>query len=237
MSGTTRTTARRPLLSNFVCKTVMAVTGLIFSAFVLVHMFGNLKVYLGAEHFNDYAHWLREAFEPVLPYEGLLWVLRLALLASLAGHVTCAALLWRRARVARGPMRRRHVGWRSFTARTMPVTGVVLLFFVIFHVLDLTTGTAPAASGAFEAATVDTSHAYENLVASFQRPLAGLFYALAMIALGLHVAHGLWAAANDLGATGRRFRQVAVIISGVVALVIMLGNISIPIFVLIGVVK
>ncbi|WP_166788224.1 hypothetical protein [Cryobacterium glaciale] len=102
MSSTARTNARRPLLSNFVCKTVMAVTGLIFSAFVLVHMFGNLKVFLGAGHFNDYAQWLREAFEPVLPYEGLLWVLRLALLASLAGHVTCAALLWRRARCERG---------------------------------------------------------------------------------------------------------------------------------------
>ncbi|MFC5930536.1 succinate dehydrogenase [Cryobacterium melibiosiphilum] len=236
--GGRSTSARRhPLLSTFWCKIVMAVTGLIFSAFVLVHMFGNLKVYQGAEHFNAYAAWLRAAFEPVLPHEGLLWVLRLVLLASLTGHVVCAAILWRRARLARGPFRRRHLPLRSFTARTMPVTGLVLLFFVVFHVLDLTTGTSPAASDSFAAATTDSSHAYENLIASFQRPEVGVFYALAMIVLALHVAHGIWTAAHDLGATGRRLRATLVAASGVIALVILIGNISIPILVLLGVLQ
>lgn len=228
---------KRPLLSNFTLKLVMAVTGVIFSLFVLVHMIGNLKVYQGAEHFNAYAVWLRTLLEPLFPYEGILWVLRIVLLACLVGHVGGAAILVARARKARGPFRRRRMPLRSFLARTMPVTGAVLLLFVIFHLLDLTTGTRPAASASFEHGSVETSHAYENLVASFQRPEVALFYVLAMVILGMHVAHGLWTATNDLGATGKRVRAVALAGSGLLALAVMVGNISIPVAVLLGVVQ
>lgn len=228
---------RRPLLSNFALKIIMAVTGLVFAGFVLVHMIGNLKVYQGAEHFNAYAVWLRTLLEPLFPYEGVLWALRIVLLACLVGHVGGAAMLVARARRARGPFRRKRLPMRSFLARTMPVTGVVLLLFVIFHLLDLTTGTRPAASASFEHGTVDTSHAYENLIASFQRPEVALFYILAMVLLGMHLAHGLWTAAHDLGATGKRLRAIAVAVAGILAIAIMLGNISIPVAVLLGVVQ
>lgn len=228
---------KKPLLSNFTLKLVMAATGVIFSLFVLVHMVGNLKVYQGPEHFNAYAIWLRTLFEPLFPYEGILWMLRIVLLACLVGHVGGAAILVARARKARGPFRRRRMPLRSFLARTMPVTGAVLLLFVIFHLLDLTTGTRPAASASFEHGSVETRHAYENLVASFQRPEVALFYVLAMVILGMHVAHGLWTATNDLGATGKRVRAVALAASGLLALAVMVGNISIPVAVLLGVVQ
>ena len=110
---------------------------------------GNLKAYTGAESFNHYAHCLREVLYPFLPREGLLWGLRIVLLLALVVHVGAAAHLWRRGRRARGPHRARARGWRSFTARTMPVTGLVLLGFIVFHILDLTTGTSPAATVAF----------------------------------------------------------------------------------------
>ncbi|WP_234407203.1 succinate dehydrogenase cytochrome b subunit [Microterricola viridarii] len=228
---------RRPLLSNFALKIIMAVTGLVFAGFVLVHMIGNLKVYQGPEHFNAYAVWLRTLLEPLFPYEGVLWALRIVLIVCLVGHVGGAAMLVARARRARGPFRRKRLPMRSFLARTMPVTGVVLLLFVIFHLLDLTTGTRPAASASFEHGTVDTSHAYENLIASFQRPEVALFYILAMVLLGMHLAHGLWTAAHDLGATGKRLRAIAVAVAGILAIAIMLGNISIPVAVLLGVVQ
>ena len=80
----------------------MALTGTVFALFVLVHMIGNLKVYQGPEAFNSYAHWLRNAFYPVLPYEGLLWILRVVLLASVIAHIVCALILKSRARRARG---------------------------------------------------------------------------------------------------------------------------------------
>ncbi|MDO5367934.1 MAG: succinate dehydrogenase, partial [Kocuria sp.] len=129
----------RSRFSSVAAKYIMAITGLIFSAYVLVHMIGNLKVYQGPEAFNSYAHWLRNAFYPVLPYEGLLWILRVVLLVSVLAHIVCALILKARARRARGGARapsirrRRGLGLSVFAGRSMLVTGVVLLLFVIFH--------------------------------------------------------------------------------------------------------
>lgn len=215
----------------------MAGTGTVFALFVVAHMVGNLKVYTGPEHFNAYAHWLRTLLEPLLPYEGVLWFLRVVLALCLVGHLWCATVLWGRARRARGSFRRKRPDWRSFSARSMPVTGVVLLLFLIFHILDLTTGTSPAASSSYAATTTARSPAYENLVASFDRPWVSAFYVLAMVVLGMHLAHGLWAVVNDLGVTGQRVRRVAAIASGAVAAVVFVGNASIPLAVLTGVVR
>ncbi|WP_083914432.1 succinate dehydrogenase cytochrome b subunit [Nocardia concava] len=223
--------------SSVTLKLVMAGTGIVFALFVLVHMIGNLKVYLGAEHFDEYAHWLRTLFEPLLPYEGTLWIFRVVLLSCLIAHVGSAVLLTGRAHRARGRFRRKGLGLRSFTARTMLVSGLVLLLFIIFHILDLTVGARPFASDEFEDATRTTSYAYDNLIASFERPAVGAFYLLAMAVLGAHLIHGLWTAVNDLGITGQRLRQVCVAIGGVLALAVMVGNMTIPIAVWTGVVS
>lgn len=226
------TSSGRRRASHHTLKLVMAVTGVLFVAFVVVHMIGNLKVYAGPEGFNDYAHWLREAFAPLLPYEGLLWMLRVVLVVALVLHVWCAAVLWARARRARGrhraPLRR-----TSALARTMPLTGVALLAFVVFHILDLTTGHAGAES--FQGPTVDESFAYQNLVASFERPASAIAYIVAMLALAAHVLHGVWMAAHDLGVTGKQSRAVVKVLAGVAAIALLVGNASIPVAVLVGV--
>ncbi len=228
---------RAPRPSNLTCKLVMAVTGTVFALFVVVHMVGNLKVYTGSEHFNAYAHWLRTLLEPLLPYEGVLWFLRVVLAFCLLGHLWCASVLWRRARRARGSFRCNRPDWRSFSARSMPVTGIVILLFVVFHLLDLTTGTGPAASSSYAPTTASSSLAYENLVASFERPWVSAFYVLAMVVLGMHLAHGLWAVVNDLGVTGHRARRFAVVASGSAAAVVFVANASIPLAVTVGIVR
>ncbi|TDL44380.1 succinate dehydrogenase cytochrome b subunit [Kocuria rosea] len=221
--------------SNVTAKLIMAVTGGVFAAYVLVHMIGNLKIYQGAEHFNDYAHWLRTAFEPVLPSEGLLWIVRGVLLLCLVAHVYCSTVLVVRARRARGAHRRRGLGREAFTARTMPATGVILLLFVVFHVLDLTLGAQPVAPGDFRAATATSSDAYANLVASFARPPVALFYVLAMLALAAHLVHGIVSMVVDLGiAGGPRFWRVLRLVALVTGLGVALGNITIPVAVLTG---
>lgn len=223
-------------MPSWALKVVMAVTGTLFALFVFVHMIGNLKVFTGAEHFNEYAHWLRTVLEPFLPYEGLLWILRIVLLVSLVGHVWAGAVLWRRSRVSRGPHRRKGLrGMRSFSARSMPVTGVVLLGFIVFHVLDLTVGAEPVAPESFQGPTHEQTFAYENLIASFERPVAAGFYIVALLALFFHLAHGLWTVVNDLGATGKRTRAVGAAVGGILALAVLLGNILIPVAVLTGV--
>lgn len=234
----TRRPNRRPVVSSTAAKYAMALTGAVFALFVLVHMIGNLKVYQGPEHFNAYAHWLHTLLEPLLPYEGFLWIFRAFLLLCLVVHVGCATMLARRARAARGPRRRRGLrSLSSFTARTMLVTGVVLLLFVVFHVLDLTSGVGVASDG-FRQASETQSYAYQNLVASFRRPGAALVYVVAMLCLFLHLAHGLWAAVFDLGfAVPRTAQKWVLLLSGLFGLVVMLGDITIPIAVLTGLVR
>lgn len=248
MSAPTRDTARSsasrehrrvPRLSSVTAKFVMAATGTVFALFVVAHLLGNLKVYLGAEHYDDYGHWLRTLGEPLLPYSGVLWILRAILALCVLGHVGCGAMLWLRARKARGPFKRRNLGWgiRTFSARTMPVTGIVLGLFIVIHILDLTTGTAPVASSGFDPGTTSTSAAYENLVASLDRPVVASIYLVAMTVLGLHLLHGLWSAVNDFGVTGQRGRKAATIVGGTLAALIFVGNASIPVAVLTGVVS
>ena len=117
----------------------------------------------------------------------------------------------------------------------MPTTGVVLLLFLVFHVLDLTLGARPAAPDVFQAATPEASSAYANVIASFSRWPASLVYILAMLALAAHLIHGIVAMVADLGiAGGPRFWGVLKLIALVLGLVIAIGNITIPLAVLTG---
>ena len=229
--------ARKPQtykVSNFALKMIMAVSGLMFAAFVFIHMFGNLKAFQGAEAYNYYSHWLREAFYPFLPKGSVLWALRIALLVGIVGHVSSAFMLTSRAHKARGSHRRKGMPIKSFTARTMLVSGIVILGFAIFHISDLTLGIAGAEG--FQHSTADETFAYQNMVASFQRPVVAIFYMIALLTLWAHLAHGLWTVVNDFGVTGPRLRSVLLVIGGVFALLVMAGNIFIPLLVMLGVI-
>ena len=124
---------------------LIMVTGLIFG-YVIVHMLGNLKIFIGREDFNAYALFLRTMGQPIVPGETVLWIFRIVLLVSLILHVYGAFALHGRSRQSRGKFRRQGMvsSWNTFTARTMIITGVVLLAFIIFHILDLTIGAAVA---------------------------------------------------------------------------------------------
>lgn len=224
----------KPGFPSWAMKLTMAVTGIIFGLFVLVHMVGNLKVYTGADHFNEYAHFLREVGEPLIPREGLLWIARVVLLVALVLHVWCAFALKKRSRESRGAFKRtgKVSGLNTFTASSMLGTGMVLLLFIIFHILDLTIGAEPAATNVFE-----HGEAYANLVSSFERPGVAIFYILCMVVLFLHLSHGIWTASSDLGITGHRTRQVMLWIAYLLPAIVMIGNISIPLMVMFGVVS
>lgn len=236
-AAATPPTTRPPRPSNVTLKVTMALTGTVFALFVLVHMIGNLKVYTGSEHFDAYAHWLRTLLEPLLPYEGMLWIFRAVLLACLGAHVAASFVLIGRSHKARGRFRRKRMSWKRLPATLMPYTGLILLVFIVFHILDLTTGTRPAASDSYVATTEQESHAYHNLVESFQRWPVALFYIVVMALLGLHLVHGLWSVVNDLGATGKRVRQAGAAMAWLLAAAVAIGNITIPIAVLTGLVS
>lgn len=225
---------RRHRLPSWGLKSAMAISGLLWVAFVAIHLFGNLKVFQGADSFNHYAAWLREAFSPLLPKEFLLWALRIALVVSLVIHVGAAALVWARGRRARGGHAVAKRGFASWSAWLMPLTGAVLLLFLAIHLLDLTLGVAPVAAAEFMHPADGVAHAYQNLIASFRRPLMAWFYVAVMVLLSLHIAKGFGTLAVDLGVMGRRLRAALAAVGGLLAIAIMLGNAAIPILVQTG---
>lgn len=214
----------------------MAITGLIFGAFVLFHMVGNLKIYLpdyddGTAQIDVYGQFLREFGYPLLPHGSFLWMFRIVLLACLLFHVYGAFALHGRSSRFRGKFKRTNLmgGINSFATRTMLITGIILLAFVIFHILDLTMGVAPAAPEEFVHGNIK-----DNMIATFSRWPVTIWYIIAMVALFFHLCHGIWLAVSDLGVTGRRTRAVMVAIAYIVPAIVVLGNIVMPLTIALG---
>jgi succinate dehydrogenase / fumarate reductase cytochrome b subunit len=214
-------------------KAVMAVTGFLLFGFVVGHMLGNLKVYQGEAKFNAYAVWLREAGSPVLGHEQLLWVARVILLAATALHVTAAVQLTQMSYAAR-PVRygKKRAIEATYASRTMRWGGVIITLFVIYHLLHFTLGAVGFAPGQYASMSV-----YRNVVNGFSAWSVSAFYIAAMVALGLHMYHGVWSMFQTLGVNTAGgdpvFRGVAIVSS----LAVVLGNISIPVSVLAGLVR
>ena len=211
-------------------KAVMAVTGVILFGFVLLHMVGNLKIYLGAVHMNEYAHWLRALGTPAVPETGVLWIARLILLAAVALHIHSAVTLTAMNRAARP------VGYRdrdylaaSYAARTMRWGGVIILLFVIYHLLHLTTGDAHP--------NFVKDDVYYNVVSGLQVWWVAAFYIIANLALGFHLYHGLWSMFSSVGWTHPKYAAWRRTFATTFAVVVTAGNISFPLAILSGLVR
>lgn len=211
-------------------KILMAVTGLILYGFVIGHMIGNLKVYMGPAAFNHYAEGLRTFGGPFFARGQLLWIVRLVLIFSLGVHVVAAVKLWLKSKRARKQGYKKYDGLEfSYASRTMLWGGIAVLAFVIFHLLDLTFG---AVNPAFI-----PGDAYHNFVSTFQRIPVSIAYIAAMIPLGLHLYHGFWSMLQTLGANNPKYNRLRRPIAGVLSALIVLGNISFPVSVMLGIVK
>jgi succinate dehydrogenase / fumarate reductase cytochrome b subunit len=221
----------RAARSTITLKIAMALSGLIFLAFVITHMYGNLKAFSGHDAYNIYADHTRSVGEPVLPRGGLLWLIRVALVSSLVVHVYSAAALWRRARNARTTryVMKKNIA-STLSSRMMRWGGLTLLLFIVWHMLNFTIGKVNVQGG-------PTDDPYNLLVDSFDTWWLTLVYLVAMAALGMHLRHGVWSAAQTLGltnsATSRRNANALAVLT---AVVIAGGFSLVPIFVLAGVI-
>jgi succinate dehydrogenase / fumarate reductase cytochrome b subunit len=216
-------------------KYVMAITGIGMMLFVLGHMIGNLKMYLGESDLNEYAEFLKRLAYPLAPKESVLWIFRLGLITMLALHLHAAWSLTRLNRHARSVKYQsaRDYQMANFASRSMRWTGLLVLAFIVWHLLDLTFGVVNTvgASGEFVRAEV-----YANVVRSFERVPVAIFYVLANLALGVHLYHGAWSIFQSLGFANPRFNQWRRAFATGFAALIVVGNVSFPIAVLAGVV-
>jgi succinate dehydrogenase / fumarate reductase, cytochrome b subunit len=204
-------------------KALMAVTGAILFAYVFVHMLGNLQVFAGPEQINRYASLLHLAPQ-------LLWTARIVLLVAVGVHVIAGAQLFLLAREAR-PVR--YEDFRptasSAASRTMIWSGLLILGFVVYHVLDLTVGVA---NPAFHEGDV-----YHNVLATFGRAVGVIVYVVAMVALGFHLWHGLWSMFQSLGFSNRRVAPGIQRFAVAMAVILTLGFSAIPMAVIVGIVR
>ena len=214
---TVATRKRRAWTTTVFVKQLMAISGIVFVLFLLFHSYGNLKMFLGQEAYDHYAHWLKEeAFVPIFPHGGFIWVFRAAMVLMLVIHIWAAAVTWKRSRRAR---RSAYVVKRSaadaYAARTMRMTGVLLFFLIVFHILHFTTGT-------IRTGFVADSTPYERMVATFQNPLMVVVYLIFVGLAALHVSHGFWSAFQSLGWVRSGTRKFMEVLSGLVGALIFL---------------
>ncbi|MCG6493779.1 succinate dehydrogenase cytochrome b subunit [Kitasatospora sp. A2-31] len=210
-------------------KAVMAVSGLVMLLYLVAHMLGNLKIFFGPDELNGYAHWLRTLGEPFLRYEWFLWIARAGLLAAVVLHGVSAYQLSRRDIAAR-PSKYVHKRRRaSYATRTMRWGGVILGLFIVWHILDLTTLTVNP--------NAEHGKPYQNIVASFSNWYSCVIYVVAMLAVGLHIRHGFWSAAQTLGASNARREKALKLAANGLALVLTVGFLSVPVAVMTGVVS
>lgn len=206
-------------------KVVMAVSGVILIGFVFVHMIGNMQLYLGPEALNHYAAFLRTFL-----HGAGIWIFRAVLLTAVGLHVWAATTLTLDSWAARPQGYRL---WQAkdstYASRTLRWGGVILALFLVYHLLHLTIG---GAHPDFREGDV-----YHNVVAGFQVWYASAIYIVAMIALGLHLDHGVWSLCQTLGLQHPRYKRYVRLFARGFAILVVAGNISFPIAVLTGVVR
>jgi succinate dehydrogenase / fumarate reductase cytochrome b subunit len=214
------TAAGRFFASSIGKKVVMAVTGFALVGFVVAHMLGNLLVYLGPAALNGYAESLRH-------YPALLWAARIGLLVAAALHVWAAYSLTMMNRAAR-PEGYRETERResTYASRTMRWSGVFLLLFVVYHLMHMTWGNAHP--------NFIPGDVYHNFIVGFRPVLVTAVYVAAMLALGLHLYHGVWSFLQTLGLSHPRYNPLRHAFATLVTAVVVLGNISMPVAVLVG---
>jgi succinate dehydrogenase / fumarate reductase cytochrome b subunit len=204
-------------------KIIMALTGFILSGFVMGHMIGNLQLFAGPEKLNHYAELLQGL-------GGALWIIRGVLLLSVGLHIAMAIQLTLLKWEARPNAYVKKASIAStYASRTMIWSGPIVGAFLIYHLLHFTTGQAHP--------EFIKGDVYRNVVTGFQNPAVALFYMIANILLAIHLYHGVWSMFQSLGVAHPRYTPILRNVAMVYGYIIGIGNVSMPLAVLAGLVK
>jgi succinate dehydrogenase / fumarate reductase, cytochrome b subunit len=234
---------RKPFLLDFYStavgkKYVMAITGIIGIGFVIGHMIGNLKAYIGTVNedgtevydIDVYGEFLREILVPILPRTVFLWIMRVVLIGAVLLHIHAAyslTILNRKARPVKYQSARDYQV-ANFASRTMRWTGIIVALFILWHLADLTWGWVNP--------DFSRGDVYRNLDASLSRVPVAILYIVANIALGIHLFHGTWSLFQSMGWNNPKFNEWRRMLATAIATIVVVGNVSFPIMTLAGVI-
>ena len=205
-------------------KVIMALSGVIWIGYVVMHMYGNLKAFSGQLYFDAYAEGLRSLGAPVFGHLHLLTIARIVFVLSIVVHVWAALSLYRQAVRARpDSYATARVVQANYASRTMRYGGIVIALFLLFHLAQLTWGVQSVHNEFVR------GDAYHNLVAAFQSPLVVALYMVALIALGFHLFHGAWSMFQTLGLNSQRYDGIIKGLAWILAIGVPLGFAVVPI--------
>lgn len=209
-------------------KIATGVTGLGLVLFIMVHLLGNLSYFAGADAINLYSHTLHQLGP-------LLWIVRLGLLVFFVYHVWLGISIWLDSKkttpihytveATRGGLSR-----KTWSSRSMILTGVLLLLFVFTHLYTF-------ALYDFQTTVVNgvaMHDVHARLTEVFQQPVYTVYYVVIMVLLGMHLRHGIWSAFQSLGWMSRKTNPTIYTIAYVLALVVAIGFIGLPVSIYIG---
>ena len=201
-------------------KIVMAVTGAIGLGYLIAHVIGNLLVFRGAAKIDAYAGFLKSNL-------GLLWAARAILLVAVIAHIVAAYQLARISQKSRPITYKR---WRpvgsDFASRTMRWTGPIVGIFIVYHLLHFTLGTVHP--------DFHEGQVYHNVTTGFRVWYVSAFYIVAMLALFGHLYHGAWSMFQSVGLNHPKYNRLVRTLATIIAIVVVVGFISIPVAVLLG---
>ena len=218
------------VMSSVGRKILMSLTGLVMFGFVIGHMVGNLQLLTGGgDVFNRYAHFL-------IGLGGLLILAELVLLMSLLVHI------WTAVNIVRGKRAARPVSYgksgsagapsrKTFASSTMIYTGVLIQVFLVIHIKSFKYGPAEAEGYVTTVDGVEMRDLHRLVIETFQQPEWVIGYAIAMIALGIHLSHAFWSAFQSLGLYHHRYTPIVYNVGRLLAFVIALGFFVIPIWI------
>jgi succinate dehydrogenase / fumarate reductase cytochrome b subunit len=207
-------------------KAIVGVTGVILFGFVVGHLTGNMLLFLGQQAIDDYGHLLHAIPE-------LLWLARIVLLLSLVTHVVLTLDVNRRARAARSVAYRKYEEaapmsfLQTLGRTTMPLTGIFLLAYIVFHLAHLTGGAHVVPGYEFQ-----EGHVYSNVVHGFRIWWITAFYMAANALLCLHLFHGGQALFQSIGFNHPKYQPTIKRGAAALAMFVGVGNVMIPLLVL-----
>jgi succinate dehydrogenase / fumarate reductase cytochrome b subunit len=211
-------------------KYIVGLTALILIVYVLGHLVGNLQIYLGQNRINTYAKFLHD-LGPIL------WAVRVVLLAAFVTHIVATIQLANENRLAK-PQKYAVAGYQRSTmaSRTMILSGLIVLCFVIYHLLQFTIhATNPEFRKLHD--SLGRPDVYGMLILGFRNPLVSLFYVLGLFLLASHLSHGFESVTQTLGINNRRISRFVSVGGQTLTWLIFVGYVSIPASILLGVIR
>lgn len=211
----------RALSSSIGKKFVMGITGLLLCGFLVVHLAGNLLLYVGVDAYNEYAH-------AVHSQPALLAVAEIALLLLFLAHLLLAVVTTWENRQARGRedyavKASKQKGFAPFFPHNwMWITGVIVLGFILLHLADFT----------FELRNRGSADEvpFDKAVRLMKDPITIVGYLVGVIFLGIHLAHGFASAFQSLGINHPKYNKLIFVFGGLFAAVIAVGFATFPIW-------